>query len=604
MGLKAFPFHSPSEKKARIAIKMKFLLLFIFLALFPFKKTYAQRDHSKNSLQIITESLESGRIDDEEATNLKIKILRGETLPENFRSDRPIKCGFGMAAESKEYLKNRPEKKITLGKQTMQSQYLHNFSAMGGQRTFRINYDVTGPDAVPSLDANTNGIPDWVDETALAFERSYRLEVDTMGYREPLSFSLLGQYDIYILDLNNLYGYTETVSQVTSNPDTYTSAIYIENDYSEGFYTHGYDALRVTCGHEFFHAIQFSYHFRLSDAWYYELSSTWMEDVTYDDVNDYYAYLPGYFNNPSISLDETDGYSAAHWNHMMEKKYGRNMIKKSWELMPTRNALAAIDDAIKDNSSSNLARNISELALWDYYTAGRSDSINYFSESPYYPPVKLLSKRTILDTLIQRSLPRLGANYYSFYATDTTHCEIRFNAVQSNSFFDVYTVLYNKAADKNFFIYHDGASIIPINNLLPEDTLVCIVVNKVKDKIASNNYAYTLSLAVKQGEVIPPSISNFLFYPSPFVLKSGTEKMKFKFILGETSKIEFSVYSIAGKLLRRIKFGEIEEGPYDGNNGLYWDGKDADGHIVPSGVYIYQFIGNNFKKTGKIAVVR
>lgn len=584
---------------------MKAFFPVVLLMIFYSPAIFSQEEYPKNSLQIIRESLSEGKITEDEAMDLKIKILRGEALPEAYHSNVPIKCGFGINAESHEYFKKHPEKRLRMQKTTMQAVYNHNFSAKTGTKTFRINYDVSGPNAVPSDDINTNSIPDWVEETGLAFERSYLLEVDTMGYRQPLSFSAFGYYDIYILDLNNVYGYTETVTQVTNNPDTYTSAIYIENDFSEGFATHGYDALRVTAGHEFFHAIQFSYNFRASDTWYYELSSTWMEDVTYDDVNDYYAYLPGYFNSPNVSLDQTDGYSAAHWNLMIEKKYGRNAIRKSWEFMPSRDAITSIDDAIKDasGSSSNLSRNFSEFTIWNYYTAGRADSVTYFPEGSHYPKIKLSANRVIDDTTFTRTLSHLSAIYLSFYAIDTTNSLITFQAAQSNNFFDIYTIEYNKATGKNFFLNYGGASSIPVNGLLQEDTLTCVIANIVKED-NSNDFGYNWSLTVKSGNVSADPISNFHFYPSPFVLGSGDEKMNFKFVLGTASNIEFQVFTIDGKTLRKIRFGEITAGPYDGTNGLYWDGKDSNGNTVPSGIYIYQFKGKGFKKTGKIAVVR
>lgn len=579
-------------------------VLFVLLI----KLSFAQEYHPKNSIRLIEDAFESGTITEEKAMDLKINILRRDTLPSLFRSDIPIKCGFGIAAEAHEYFKKRPDKKLGLQKTSMQEIYNHSFVVNGQTKTFRINYDVSGPNAVPSLDANANSLPDWVEETGLAFERSYRLEVDTMGYREPLSFAAFGYYEVFILDLNDTYGYTWAIEPpVTSNPYTYKSYIEVENDYAEGFATHGYDALRVTCGHEFMHAIQFSYNFRLDDTWYYELSSTWMEDVTYDDVNDYYAYLPGYFNSPQTSLDNTDGYSAAHWNHMIEKKYGRNTIKKSWEYMISRNAIQSIDDAIKwaSNSNSDLSKNFSEFTVWNYYTAWRADTITYFPEAAHYPKIKQLSNLSIRDISLEHEAPALATNYYSFYVLDTTHVEINFHATQSNSFFDVYSIEYNKTTGKNFFLNRGSSSVFRINNLLQGDTLVCVVVNKVIDQSISNNYEYTLGISIKEDMINTNPISNFYFYPSPFVLKSTEDKMNFKFVLGKTSNIEFHVYTIAGKLLKKISYGEFGVGSYDGkDNILYWDGKDSNGNFVPSGVYIYQFIGNGFKKTGKIAIVR
>ncbi len=567
---------------------------------------------SQNSLQLIQSSLSEGRITEDEAMDLKTALLEGAELPEAYRSHLPVKCGLPIVAEHLEYTKKRPEKRKTFQKANMQTVYNYNFTNKNGQqKTFRIHYDVSGPNAVPPADANTNAIPDWVDETALACEHSYRLEVDTLGYREPLSFQSFGYYEIFILDLNNVYGYTDALlPAITNNPDTYASNITVENDYVEGFATHGYDALRVTIGHEFFHAIQFSYNFRVSDTWYYELSSTWMEDVTYDNVNDYYAYLStpsqtGYFDNPSVSLDHTDGYSVAHWNMMIEKKYGRGTIKKSWENMITLDALTSIDNAIKSATSSvsSLVRNFSEFAIWNYYTATRADSINYFPEARHYPKIKLLANRGLLDTMITRTLPHLAANYYSFYTSDTISCTLKLQAPGSNDYFELYTIEYNKATGKNIFFNHGGASSVDVTGLLPGDTLTCVMVNIVKSD-QGQNFAYGLTVTTEHSGFSADPISNFHFYPSPFVLTSPDDRMNFKFVLGKASDIEFKVFSIDGKLMRKVRFGGLQAGPYDGNAGLYWDGRDSDGKQVPSGVYIYQFTGSGFKKTGKIAVVR
>jgi hypothetical protein len=583
---------------------MKHLLNLIIIFLVFSSILTAQEDHRKNSLHIIRESQAEGKITEEEAMDLKMKLIEGIELPEAFRSDIPIKCGLSIAVERKEYLQRHPEKRSAVQKKAMQSVYNHIFTNKNGQsKTFRINYDVIGANAVPVLDANSNSIPDWVEETGLAFERSYRLEVDTMGYREPLSFVSFGYYEIFIEDLNNVYGYTDALlPAVTNNPDTYNSIITIENDFSEGFFTHGYEALRVTCGHEFFHAIQFSYIFRDSDVWYYELSSTWMEDVTYDSVNDYFAYLNGYFDSPSTSLDETDGYSAAHWNHMIEKKYGRSAIRKSWENMTTRGALTAIDDAIKSVSSSNLSNTFSEFAIWNYYTAGRADSITYFPEAPYYPKVKLSANRPLADTAIDKTLPHLATHYYSFIVYDTAGVKLRFQATESNSYFDVYTIEYNKATGKNFFYNYGGASNIEIQSLLPGDTLTCVVVNT--EKSDHSNFAYYLDVNVNFGEIIPDPISNFFVYPSPFVLGSSDDKMRLRFRLGYATDLEMRIFTIDGKMIRKLNFGTLQEGTYLGDSGPSWDGRDSHGNQVPGGVYIYQLLGKKIKKTGKFAVVR
>jgi len=81
----------------------------------------------------------------------------------------------------------------------------------------------------------------------------------------------------------------------TQIPERWTSDIDIDNDFIGSKYNaKGIQALRVTAAHEFHHAIQYGYGW-WGERYPYELTSTWMEDVVYTDVNDYYQYLPDYF---------------------------------------------------------------------------------------------------------------------------------------------------------------------------------------------------------------------------------------------------------------------------------------------------------------------
>ncbi|MDA0711362.1 MAG: hypothetical protein O3B73_14270, partial [bacterium] len=65
---------------------------------------------------------------------------------------------------------------------------------------FMIHYNTTGTHAVSLVDANSNGIPDYVDETINAFETSWTKEVTELGYSPPPSDGD-AIYDIYISSL-------------------------------------------------------------------------------------------------------------------------------------------------------------------------------------------------------------------------------------------------------------------------------------------------------------------------------------------------------------------------------------------------------------------
>ncbi len=90
------------------------------------------------------------------------------------------------------------------------------------------------------------------------------------------------------------------------------------------------------------------------------------------------------------------------------------------------------------------------------------------------------------------------------------------------------------------------------------------------------------------------SFSDLFMYPSPFVLKSGDNKMTIDGLIKNT---DIKILSITGKLI--AKFSS------PGGRVAYWDGRDSEGNLVSSGVYIvvaYDKDGNNVA-SGKIAVL-
>ncbi|MFQ6041512.1 MAG: hypothetical protein ACE5PV_11700, partial [Candidatus Poribacteria bacterium] len=200
---------------------------------------------------------------------------------------------------------------------------------------FRYHYTITGPDAVPSEDISPmNGVPDYVDVCADAFERAYRIEIDLMGFKKPLNDFWMRdnggdeKYDVYFFS-GPWGGFTmpEWPDRVLPTAATYipyfgiNSRIYDIYGKSEGK-----RFLENTAAHEFLHSIQFSYNV-IMPRWFMEATSTWIESVVYDgglvddgdDINDpdeigetdayndYSHLLRYWFRHPDIGLDVFDG---------------------------------------------------------------------------------------------------------------------------------------------------------------------------------------------------------------------------------------------------------------------------------------------------------
>lgn len=220
---------------------------------------------------------------------------------------------------------------------------------------FKIHYVLTTTDAPPLTDTNpANGIPDYVEFMGQEFETVYNIENGSepsgLGYSVPPSDGTAGgdeKFDVYIKDIggDNLYGYCAPETQVSSNPVKYTSYCVLDDDYSAAqFPQYGGDytkPLRVTAAHEYHHAVQFGY-FTNGPTWFFESTAAWVEDEVYDNINDNYQYLTGYFNYPYMSIDwiEADnapdnGYRDWIFLRYISEKYGRNIIRKFWEIAGT-----------------------------------------------------------------------------------------------------------------------------------------------------------------------------------------------------------------------------------------------------------------------------
>jgi hypothetical protein len=72
---------------------------------------------------------------------------------------------------------------------------------------FVLHYTTSGNHAVPALDANRNGIPDFIDVAAQSWEVVWQREVVQLGYPAPLG-TPAQKFHAYYKDLSTYYGAT------------------------------------------------------------------------------------------------------------------------------------------------------------------------------------------------------------------------------------------------------------------------------------------------------------------------------------------------------------------------------------------------------------
>ncbi len=205
------------------------------------------------------------------------------------------------------------------------------------------------------------------NQVALAADSVYRFEVNYLGFPEPPSDNGDGgdnRYDIYITTADGNYGFTDLETPLGGERFTSYMEIHFSFQGSKFCY-HGLNAMEVTVAHEFHHAIQMgNYILRLEDRFFYELTSTSMEEFVYDDVNDYYAYMKNYFDNPpSGPFQSIMDTILRIWNIYLQVNFNFGVIKRQWELMPNQRAMIAIGNSILERGST-FASEYNKFGIW------------------------------------------------------------------------------------------------------------------------------------------------------------------------------------------------------------------------------------------------
>ncbi|HKZ22197.1 MAG TPA: MXAN_6640 family putative metalloprotease, partial [candidate division Zixibacteria bacterium] len=278
---------------------------------------------------------------------------------------------------------------------------------------FKIHFVTSGQDSVyqPLADSNPpDGIPDYVNKVAAIFDSVWNFEVNVLGYTPPPSDGWYvdtlnggdGKYDVYLFNLGSGY-FGITAPETTAGPfstHSYTSYIVIRNDYpAPPFDAVIYNNVRVTAAHEFFHSIQFGYdvfEFEYlpgdSDAvrpYWQELTATWMEDMAYDNINQYRDYLRFFFGYPWLSLRTFRSssrladsikvfhpYASCVWAFYLQERYGPNIIRRIWEecgAVAQFNLFSATDSVLREftGGDTGFVEAFTEFTIWNYFTGNR-----------------------------------------------------------------------------------------------------------------------------------------------------------------------------------------------------------------------------------------
>jgi hypothetical protein len=509
-------------------------------------------------------------------------------IPQNPLDSLHTKCGFGVAAEVFIHFNEFTESQQKILKM-LTSRPATDTSIVSPSGFFRVHFYTAGS-FVPQYN---------VIEFAQALDSAYNFEVNYLGYPPPPPDTINGvspadaggdgRYDVYIVNLND-YGETDFETQISQDPNVlrFTSFMQVHYSFGSGFYTHGIYAARVTAAHEFHHSIQVgNYIFRDADLFFYELTSTSMEEFVYNSINDYYAYMPDYFNHTGNAFASNSGYDLAIWNIFLKDQFGFNIIKKQWERMPDSRALNAINSTLFDEGT-NFGNELNKFGIWTFYTNYRAVAGEYFEEAANYPLVRTAAT-------IQFNPPSVNV---LVNAHPTSNNFIYFvDPVQS----DTLTVLVTNS--------DYGRGIDSLQSLTPFDYYVYNYNEPGSQQLTDVYYSKLITaqpsfwasseffngFLIRQGE-ITTKLADFAF-PNPF--RFGSNSFMYFPVKGGGSEADLNIYTSAMELVYSVTE------PYDyisGQKVLKWNGIDNDSKKVSSGVYIFITNAGNGKIVGKLVI--
>ena len=537
------------------------------------------------------------------------------------------------------------------------------YNTPGGH--FKIHYTTTGTDAIfqPGVDTHpADGVPDYVNRCADFFDSSWAKEVVSLGYSPPLSDDWYqpnggdGKYDIYLKNINEgYYGYTQADTSLPARSFSYTSFIVVRNDYSNKCVGHEdpLDCLRATAAHEFFHAIQFGYdafEFEYDDPdnintykyYWIEMSATWMEDIVFDQVNDYLYYVASFFRHPDWSLKTFilssivkdsvfHAYGSCVWPIFLSEKFDVDIIKDIWEecaKVPGNNAIdypggeSATDKALKARGST-FEDAFREFTVWNYFTGSRARTQLFYSEGNLFPQINVEDLHSHnADTVYAPSGPNhpygMGSNYVVFKPTGKQGgIELVFSPAEQQYNSEISAVGYNENVNEpiiqRFQINNQtGSAKADVYNWTSFNQIIMIpaVINRNGVSIFPYSYSAEYDSSLHGDQPFPQKDWIGQNFPNPFVIKSSEDFTYFPFILSSVSKVEIDVFAVSGEKI--WSYPPPEKKGQEWTIGEYikpgmcpvWNGKNQKGEYVASGVYLYQVKTKNSSIIKKLVVIR
>lgn len=427
---------------------------------------------------------------------------------------QPMKCGTPYAAELDQRGLKLPALALAEG---------DTLEYLTPEGNFRITYAIVGSVAVDTTDVDRSGVPDYVEDVGRAFERSWSVEIDSLGFGAPD----IGE-ERYIVSL--LFASTGVFGQTRVN-EIWPGGSFIQINRSMEPFCLGDDnpdecekkVLQATIAHEFKHAIQVAEGwslFQFNNVFWIELDATWIEDLVYDDSNDYYRYLSlgtTPFTKPDVSLASAASYQSCTWDHYLGEYYGQDFMRQYSEAVVDRGFPQFGQHAYRDVATD---RGLDWVELWRDYTAAtylcgeRAAPNTGFVEAAFYPTAVTVPVASLPQAEISTNLPDMAMRFYHHEVTSepaTRRLDILFEEASGQGHFTLLAVFQRE--DKTVVvpvpIVGGQANFRPDQLIGDYDTVGVLVGNSRVPLTFPSAASYRLTLGAIEVPTKPSSMGGF-----------------------------------------------------------------------------------------------
>jgi len=469
-----------------------------------------------------------------------------------------------------------------------QGNALQDLTYLSPSGKFLLHYQLSGKDAVDATDANVDGVPDYIERAGEAADYSYTVMIEQLGYPDPVPVG--GTYDIYFRDFG-FYGYTIETDTNTEIFVHSTFEGFPENDYPGGDIL---GALYVTIAHELKHAIQFKTNGWRGEAGSFEwieMDATMMEEVVYDQVNDYYNYLgrSSIFESPEKATP--GAYSHVTWSLYFSERYGPEFWVETWNQFLSFPNLAFAEAINRQLQSleTTFAEEHLRNHLWHMTSGGQfPDAGMGFEERTNYPNAKIYEQISVIpDSIVfSSSIVRNAARYVvvepSPLQEDAAAITLRGSIPGLGA--GIWVWFKNGEVQELMMRPSETEMSQTLRTGLPWRDIDRLA-------IAVSSFSATVGSPVLSfSSYVPEALTLNQNYPNPF-----NPSTTIRFELAAREQVRLAIYDVAGRRVAEILNQTLPAGVHQ---------VEFDGTGLASGVYFYRISTSTVSSTRSMMLIK